>query len=185
MAEKKKKKHLLIKILKKIFDIGIFVLTVLVLTYLVSAFVVQRIVVHNVSMQPTLTEGDILLMDKISYKVREPKRYEIICFNSDYEREGLIKRVIGLPGETIMISNGMIFINGTQLDDYEGLEKIETPGLAAEEITLGSDEYFVIGDNRERSIDSRSEEIGNVRSKDIIGRAFMRLSPFDNFGFLK
>lgn len=186
MAEqKKKKKPLLFRILKKLVDIGFFLLIVLVLTYLVSAFVCQRIVVHNISMQETLSEGDILIMDKLTYKIREPKRYEIICFNSEYEREGLIKRIIGLPGETVMISDGLIFVNGRQIDDVEGLAKIEDPGRAAQEIHLSDDEYFVVGDNRAGSIDSRSEEIGNVKTSEILGKALFRIYPFNKFGRIK
>lgn len=184
-THKKRKKSLAFRVLKKLVDIGIFVFAVLVLTYLVSTFVAQRIVVHNVSMKNTLSEGDILLMDKLTYHVRDPKRYEIICFNSDYEREGLIKRVIGLPGETVMISDGMIFINGNQIKDAKGVEKVDDAGLASQEIHLEEDEYFVLGDNRPESMDSRFQEIGNVRKKDIVGRAMIRISPFDKFGFIK
>ncbi len=183
--QKKKKKSLSRRIMKLLIDISVFILIVLALSYLVSAFVAQRIIVHNVSMQETLSEGDVLLMDKITYRIRDPKRYEIICFNSEYEREGLIKRVIGLPGETIQITEGMIFINGNQVKDVEGLPKIEDPGRASQEVHLGDDEYFVIGDNREKSIDSRSEEIGNVKRQDIIGKAGLRILPFDKFGLLK
>ena len=136
-------------------------------------------------MEPTLYNGDNLLVDKITYRFREPKRYEIICFNSGYEREGLIKRVIGLPGETVQITNGMIFIDGIQIDDVKGLEKIEDPGLAEQEIELEDDEYFVVGDNRDKSIDSRSADIGNVKREDILGRTTLRIYPFDRFGFLK
>lgn len=185
MADKRKKKPLLWRVLKKIFNVGLFLLAVLALTYILSAFVAQRIMVHNVSMQDTLTEGDTLLMDKMLYRIRDPKRYEIICFNSNYEREGLIKRVIGLPGETIQITDGMIFINGNQMADVEGLPKVDDPGRASMEIHLAEDEYFVIGDNRPMSIDSRSEEVGNVNRKDIIGKAFLRIYPFDSFGFVK
>ena len=189
---KKKKKPFALRVLKFLMDAGVFVLIVLVLSYLLSAFVAQRILVHNVSMQETLLEGDVVLMDKITYRIRDPKRYEIICFDSDYEREGLIKRVIGLPGETVQITQGMIFINGNRIKDVEGLVKIEDPGLAKDEIHLVKDEndpanneYFVIGDNREKSIDSRYIEIGNVKQKDIIGKAWLRIYPFDRFGFLR
>ncbi len=184
-ARKRRKKSMTFRVLKKVVDVGIFIFAVLILTYLVSTFVAQRIVVHNVSMKNTLSEGDILLMDKVTYRVREPKRYEIICFDSDYEREGLIKRVIGLPGETIMISDGMIFINGNQIKDAKGVEKVEDAGLASQEIHLDQDEYFVLGDNRPESMDSRYPQIGNVKKKDIVGRAILRIGPFSKFGWIK
>ncbi len=185
MSEKKKKKPFLLVLLKNLFEIGVFVLIVLVLSYLLSTYVAQRISVRNVSMEDTMTEGDMLLLNKLTYKIHEPERYDIICFNSDKEREGLIKRIFGLPGETIQITEGMIFINGNQIKDVEGLDKVKDPGLASQEIHLGEDEYFVIGDNREMSIDSRAPEIGNVKREEILGKTSLRIYPFDRFGLVK
>ena len=186
MGEKKKKKKSFIGVLlKTLIEVSVFVLLVVGLSYLVSTYVAQRITVHNVSMQDTIDEGDMLIMDKFVYRTRDPKRYEIICFNSSSEREGLIKRVIGLPGETVQITNGMIFIDGNQIEDVSGLDKIEDPGLATQEIHLESDEFFVVGDNRGESMDSRSADIGNVKREDILGRAWLRIYPFEKFGKLK
>ncbi|MBR6451182.1 MAG: signal peptidase I [Lachnospiraceae bacterium] len=185
MSEKKKKNTLFRKFLKKLFDIGVFLLIVLAISYGVSTYLVVRITVHNVSMQDTLQEGDMILMDKVVYRIRDPKRYDIICFNSTSEREGLIKRIIAVPGEKVQITEGMIFINGNQVKDVEGLQKIEDPGLASSEIHLGEDEYFVIGDNREKSIDSRSPEIGNIKKGDILGQAKVRIYPFNRIGLVK
>ncbi len=185
MSDKKKKKPLSRRILKKLFDIGVFVLIVLAISYAASHYLVQKITVHNVSMQETLQEGDVLLMDKLVYRIRDPKRYDIICFDSASEREGLVKRIVGLPGETIQITEGMIFINGNQVKDVKDLPPIEDAGLASEEIHLGEDEYFVVGDNREKSIDSRSPEIGNVKKEEILGQAGIRIYPFARFGIVK
>ncbi len=182
---KKKKKPFALRLLKFLMDVGVFVLIVLAISYVLSTFVAQRILVHNVSMQDTLMEGDVVLMDKFSYRFRDPERFQIICFDSDYEREGLIKRIIGMPGETIMISHGMIFINGNQFKDVKGLTPIEDAGLAAEEIHLGEDEYFVVGDNRDKSIDSRFAEVGNVKKDKIIGRAGLIIYPFNRFGMIR
>ncbi|HOO27826.1 MAG TPA: signal peptidase I [Lachnospiraceae bacterium] len=179
-----KKSSLLFRFLKKAIDIGLFILSVLVLTYLTVTYVAQRTIVHNVSMQETLSEGDNLIMDKISYHFREPKRFEIICFRCAGEKDDLIKRIIGLPGETVQIKNGEIFIDGELLTDTAGLQAPEFAGRAENMITLGSDEYFVLGDNRSESIDSRFDEVGNVRKSTIAGRAFFRIYPFDKFGLI-
>ena len=98
----------------------------------------------------------------------------------------MIKRIIGLPGETVQIDeNGNIYINGELLEENYGAETIQNPGRAANPITLGDDEYFVMGDNRNNSKDSRSEEVGNVKRSQIIGRAWLRIWPLNKFGLLK
>lgn len=163
------------KFVKKVFDTGIFLLVVLVIAYLLSGYVVERLKVRNVSMQPTLNSGDSILIDKISYRFRSPKRNEIIIFRQNKTGEELIKRVIGLPGETVQIRDGVIYIDGEEIKDIKGLEKPEFAGNAADKIHLMEGEYFVLGDNREESIDSRYEEIGVVTDTRIIGRYLIRL----------
>ena len=180
----RRKRSLLLRFLKKIVDTGIFLLIVLTLTYLTVTYVAQRTIVHNVSMQKTLYEGDNLITDKLTYRLREPERFEIICFRSESEKHDLIKRIIGLPGETVQILDGEIYINGEVVADREGLKPASYAGRAEYEITLGSDEYFVMGDNRDESIDSRYEEVGNVKRGSIVGRAFFRIYPFQKFGIV-
>lgn len=174
------------KILKEILNTGIYLLVVLALTYLVIAFVGQRTEVNGSSMEPTLSNGDNLIVDKISYRFREPERFDIIVFPFQY-KEGTyyIKRIIGLPGETVQIDEeGKIYINGEQLQESYGMEVIDEIhiGRAAEPIVLGEDEYFVMGDNRNNSSDSRVIEVGNIKKDQIIGRAWVRIWPFDKFG---
>ena len=113
-------------------------------------------------MEPTLQHGDNLIVDKISYRFREPKRYEIIVFPYAYkENTYYIKRIIGLPGETIQVIDGQVYINGEVLaDEHYGKEVMLDPGIAGEPITLGADEYFVLGDNRNHSSDSRDPSVG-------------------------
>ena len=138
-------------------------------------------------MEYTLSDGDNLIVDKISYRFSEPKRFDIIVFPFQYADETYyIKRVIGLPGETVRIDDeGNIYINGEILDENYGREVIEWPGRAYEEITLAPDEYFVLGDNRNNSSDSRDPSVGNIRKNDIIGRAWVRIWPLSEFGILK
>lgn len=181
MSPKKKNKKKKIRLLKKIIDLGIFLLFVLLITFVLNTYVVERCMVHNHSMEPTLTEGNILLIDKITYQRRKAKRYEIITFSNENNKDDLIKRVIGLPGETVRIVQGKIFINGEAVKDIEGLDLPFDAGVASEDYVLDKDEYFVIGDNRKESIDSRSPDIGAIKEEDIIGRAVIRLKPLSKF----
>ncbi len=176
------------KLLKEVLSTGIYLLIVLLLTYLVIMYVGQRTEVSGSSMEPTLTDGDNLIVDKISYRFNEPKRFDIIVFPFQYqENTYYIKRIIGLPGETVQIDeDGVIYINGEVLYESYGREIIDSDkiGIAEEPITLGPDEYFVLGDNRNHSSDSRIPEVGNIKKDQIIGRAWLRIWPFDNFGII-
>lgn len=175
------------KIVKELLDTSIYLLVVLVLTYLVITFVGQRTQVSGSSMEATLSDEDNLIVDKISYRFSEPKRFDIIVFPFEYEEDTYyIKRIIGMPGERVQIDGeGNIYINGEVLEESYGREVMESPGRAWEEITLAEDEYFVLGDNRNHSSDSRDPSVGNIKRKDIIGRAWLRIWPFDKFGVLR
>jgi len=170
--------------LKSILGTLIYLAIVFAVTFLFIIFVAQRTDVDGRSMESTLQDGDSLIVDKISYRFRDPKRFEIIVFPFRYAQDVLyIKRIIGLPGETVQIDNeGRIFINGEQLSESFGKEVMRNPGRAVEPIKLGDDEYFVLGDNRNNSSDGRDPSVGNIKRKDIIGRAFLRIYPFDHFG---
>ncbi|NLL79855.1 MAG: signal peptidase I [Clostridiales bacterium] len=175
------------KVCKEILSTSLYLLVVLCLTYLVITFVGQRTEVQGESMETTLSNGDNLIVDKISYRFCEPKRYDIIVFPFQYAEDTYyIKRIIGLPGETVHIDDdGNIYIDGEILQESYGREIIRNPGRASQDIVLGRDEYFVMGDNRNNSSDSRDPVVGNIRRKDIIGRAWIRIWPLDQFGILK
>ena len=177
------------KILKELMSTGLYLLFVLVLTWLLITFVIQRTEVDGSSMEGTLAHGDNLFVDKISYRFNEPERFDIIVFPFQYQEDTYyIKRIIGLPGETVQIDEkGNIYIDGEILQESYGLEVIkpENIGRAAQPITLGEDEYFVMGDNRNNSSDSRTEVVGNIHRDDIIGRAWVRIWPFEKMGVLQ
>ncbi len=174
-------------ILKEILSTSIYLLVVLCAAYLIITYVGQRTQVSGSSMETTLSDGDNLLVDKITYRFSDPKRFDIIVFPFQYDTDTYyIKRIIGMPGETVQIDyDGNIYIDGEILEESYGREVIQNPGRAAEPITLGEDEYFVMGDNRNNSSDSRDPSVGNIHRKDIIGRAWVRIWPFSKFGVLK
>lgn len=177
------------KVMKEIISTLAYVLGVLCLTWLVITFVGQRTAVDGSSMEPMLSDGDNLLVDKISYRFREPQRYDIIVFPFQYEANTYyIKRIIGLPGETVRIDlEGNIYINDEILPENYGREIIspDKVGIAIDPVVLGEDEYFVLGDNRNNSMDSRSSVVGNIKRKDIVGRAWVRIWPLNKLGVLK
>lgn len=174
-------------VIREVIGTVLYILVVLAGVYLFIAFVGQRTGVRGSSMEPTLSDRDNLIVDKISYRFHDPERYDIIVFPFQYEENVFyIKRIIGLPGETVYIDeNGGIFINGELLQENYGKEVILSAGRAAETITLGSDEYFVLGDNRNNSSDSRDPSVGNIKRNQIVGRAWVRIWPFSKFGVLK
>ncbi|MDO4463652.1 MAG: signal peptidase I [Bacillota bacterium] len=175
------------KKLKEILSTSIYFLVVLVVTFLVVTYVGQRTMVIGSSMESTLSDGDNLIVDKLSYRFSEPQRFDIIVFPFRYaEKTYYIKRIIGLPGETIYIDgNGTIFIDGEELKENYGKEVIKDPGRAYEPITLGEDEYFVLGDNRNNSSDSRDPVVGNIHRDEFIGKAWMRIWPLNKIGMIK
>ena len=165
---------------------GILYAVVIVgLAWLIITFVGQRTSVIGSSMSPTLADGDNLIVDKISYRFREPSRYDIIVFPYRYEENTYyIKRIIGLPGETVEIREGQVYINGSLLEEDYGNARMENAGTAAEPIRLGEDEYFVLGDNRNHSEDSRYPKVGLIHRADIVGRAWIRIWPLSSFGWI-
>jgi signal peptidase I len=177
------------KVLKELFSTAVYLLIVLGLTYLVITFVGQRTEVEGESMENTLQNGDNLIVDKMTYKFKDPQRFDIIVFPVQYKSDTYyIKRIIGLPGETVSIDeDGNIYIDGEILEESYGREIIsaETVGNVEYPVVLGDDEYFVMGDNRNNSSDSRTQLVGNIKRSDIIGRAWVRIWPFNKIGLLK
>lgn len=181
-------------ILKEILSTSIYLLVVLCAAYLIITYVGQRTQVSGSSMEATLSGNDNLIVDKITYRFSDPQRFDIIVFPykpefayyTESEPVYYIKRIIGMPGETVQIDElGNIYINGEILEESYGKEVIMYAGRASEPVVLGEDEYFVMGDNRNNSSDSREPSVGNIKREDIIGRAWLRIWPFEKFGILK
>ena len=185
MAEKKRKQKKGVS--REVISFSIYLLSVLILTYLVITFVVQRTVVTGDSMMPTLSDGDNILVGKMDYRFKNPKRFDVVVFPYSYEANTYyIKRIIGLPGETVTINErGEIYINDQLLEENYGAEVIRNPGLALDNVYLKSDEYFVLGDNRNHSADSRDPSVGCVTKDQIVGKAIFRTYPFSAWGSVK
>lgn len=177
------------RIMRELLNTAIYLLCVLGAVWLVITFVGQRTEVEGASMENTLHNGDNLIVDKLSYRFHDPERFDIIVFPFQFQDNTYyIKRIIGLPGETVQImDDGSIYINGEKLEENYGMEVIkpETIGRAAEPIELGDDEFFVMGDNRNNSSDSRTDMVGNIKRENIIGKAWLRIWPVSDFGVLQ
>lgn len=182
-TEENKMKHLL----KELLSISIYLLLVFCAAYFIVTYVGQRTQVSGSSMETTLSDGDHLIVDKISYRFEDPERFDIIVFPFQYDTDTYyIKRIIGMPGETIQIDDsGNIYIDGELLEEAYGREVIQNPGRASDPILLGVDEYFVMGDNRNNSSDSRDPVVGNIHRDELIGKAWMRIWPLEKIGMIK
>ncbi len=173
-------------ILREILGFLIYVGIVVGITFFIITFVGQRTYVSGSSMENTLSHGDNLIVDKITYRFSDPKRYDIIVFTFLHEENVYyIKRIIGMTGETIQIQDVSIYINGEILSESYGREVMKSAGLAEDPITLGEGEYFVLGDNRNDSMDSRDPGVSTIHRDEIIGRAWVRIWPLDEIGVLK
>lgn len=160
---------------------------VCVLAFWVVRYLGQWRSVVGDSMNPVLHNGDIVLVNQIVYDASNPKRGDVIVFKPDGNEDlhVYMKRIVGLPGETIQIKDGKLYIDGKELKEEYKTTAIEDAGVAVEEIKLKKDEYFVLGDNRMASEDSRSLKVGNVKKTDIEGKAWFVIFPKEHVGFLK
>ncbi len=171
--EKKINRKLFLEILSWVFSGLIMVLLAFTLVYLFGL----RTSVIGISMEPTLANGQEILIDRFTFLLNAPKRGDVVVFrpNGNENAHYYVKRVVGGPGDTVLIKDGLLYISGDIYDDKGMFDRIENGGIAESGISLGEDEYFVLGDNRNDSEDSRSSNIGIVKKDYIIGRAWFRL----------
>ncbi len=166
-------------------ELIIYAVIIVLCVTVVPRYVIQRTQVDGGSMKNTLHNKESLLVEKVTYHFKDPDRFDIVTFypqGRDHE-EYYIKRIIGLPGETIQITGNTIYINGEVLKENYGREPMDSGGIAEEPVKLGDDEFFVLGDNRNESVDSRDGEgVGVVKKENIDGHAFLRVYPFSKFG---
>ena len=157
------------------------ILVAVLAAFLMTHFGLEKTTMMGESMNPTLKDGDKILVNKMIYRITSPKRNDVIVFcqtgkEHDYYN---VKRVVGLPGETVLIQNGQLYINGEAVKEKVKVDEMKNGGLADEELVLDDNEYFVLGDNRNKSEDSRFANVGTVVKADIVGQAWVRLNPFN------
>ncbi len=162
------------------------ILLAVVLALILRTFVFRTAYAMSVSMEPTLHQGQILIISRLNYLVGSPQRGDIVVINNKQdklEHLNLIKRVIGLPGETVEIKNNKVYINGKVLDpDYT---TAPTPDFGFSKTTIPSGQYMVMGDNRPNSRDSRFESVGFIDRNYLDGKAVFRVWPLKTFGTLE
>lgn len=166
---------------------GFEIVVTLVLAAMVGIMLFQTVTMQESSMEPTIAVGDRFFINRVVYKFSSPKRGDLIVFRTNASDDAAlhIRRVIGLPGETVQISDGKILIDGKEYQEAGQFPEITNPGLASTTVTLESGQYFVLGDNRNNSEDSRYSDIGNVNKRYIVGKLWFTCSPFEKFGFVK
>jgi signal peptidase I len=167
-----------------VVELIVYVVLIIICIYYVPEYVLQRTVVQGESMESTLQTKDSLLVEKFTKFFKNPEREDIIVFSPYKDTdEFYVKRVIGLPGETIQIKGDDIFINGSKIEDIHSKDhKMFESGIAEEQITLGPDEFFVMGDNRRESLDSRDKVLGPIHESQIEGKVILRIWPLNKFG---
>ncbi len=163
------------------FIVDIIVVVMLALFFVTT--IASKNTVEGNSMSPTLNSNDEMLINELSFGIFSPDRNDVVAF--EVNNQYYIKRIIGLPGETIQIVDGYIYINGSIYNEEQTFEEIVSPGLGADEIVLGENEYFVLGDNRNNSEDSRFSYIGNLKKNEIIGKVWFKLTPLSEIGFIE
>ena len=183
----KKKKKISQELLREIFSWIFGIALSVFLAAVVVIFLGKSTRVVGMSMEPTLENGQQIFIDRFLYVLSSPKAGDVVAFlpNGNENSHYYIKRIIALPGESVEIVENSVYINGEKLqEDYE-TSKIDDVGIVNEKIKLGSDEYFVLGDDRQNSEDSRNANVGNVKYSYIYGKAWFVISPKSHFGFVK
>lgn len=184
---RKKCRSLKTEKVKTAIEWGTEIIAVCILAWMLVSFFGQRVSNAGDSMSPVLKKGDVVLINRIVYDARKPKRGEIIAFrpNGNENAHYCIKRVVGLPGETVQIKDGKIYIDGKVQKKNVYTSDLDFAGIAEKKLTLGETEYFVLGDNSAGSDDSRLADIGNVKREDIGGKVWFVTNIGKNFGFVK
>lgn len=179
--EKESKKPLIKKIIIESIIWVVTIVLVVALAYFIVHFTIERTSMIGDSMETTLYSQDKIIINKFAYRFSKPKRFDVIVFKQEDKEHSFynVKRIIGLPGETVEIDGGSVYINGTEISELVNIDEMNNSGLAGEEILLHENEYFVLGDNRNNSEDSRFANIGNILKDDIVGKAWLKTNGFD------
>lgn len=179
--EERSKKPLAKRIIKEIIICVVEIAIVISLAYCIIHYAVEKTEVIGSSMETTLSDGDEIIINKMAYRFHDPERFDVVVFKQSNKEHSYynVKRIIGLPGETVQIIDNVIYIDGEAIEDDVIADAMNNAGLASDVITLEENEYFVLGDNRNNSEDSRFANVGNIISDEIVGKAWIKLKPFN------
>jgi len=182
-----KKKKLNVMVIREIMS-WIFWIFASMLLAMVTVFCVgMKTSVIGSSMEPSLYNGQAIFLNKLVYKVSSPKTGDVVVFlpNGNEKSHYYVKRVVGVPGDTLYIKNGILYVNNETVEEYFN-DEIAEPGILENSVTLQEDEYFVIGDNCNNSEDSRSANVGTIKKEYIIGKAWFKMASGDSdIGFIE
>ena len=159
------------------------IIITLFIAFVIVYCVGMKVTVVGNSMESTLSDGESVLVNRFTYNLTDPKAGDVIVFrpNGNEESYYYIKRVVAVPGDTVQIRDGVLYVNGEMFDE-ENTEAIKNAGVAEEEITVGDDEFFVLGDNRNSSEDSRYANIGNIDKENIVGKVWFHIDSIRDMG---
>ncbi|MCI9183974.1 MAG: signal peptidase I [Lachnospiraceae bacterium] len=157
------------------------IIVVLAFAWFCSHSFGRQIAVAGQSMMPLLNSGDVVLVNRLIYDFAKPNRLDVVVFERE-DKKTNVKRVIGLPGDVVQVQGGYLYVNGERLNAGNRLDQVSLAGLAENPVELGEGEYFLLGDNRDSSEDSRFANVGNVRQEQILGKVWLRIFPIKDFG---
>lgn len=162
----------------------VYLLIIVLMLVIVPKYIMEKVNIDGSSMENSLYDGEQVLIEKVSRYFKGPERFDVVVFTKAHGTytKTYVKRVIGLPGETVQIIGNRILINGEEIAEDFGKNPMDTAGIAEIPVLLGEEEYFVLGDNRRVSSDSRDKSVGVVNSDELDGVVFLRVAPFSGFG---
>ena len=170
-------------LIRKVCGWVVDIVVMIAFAWFCLTFFGTQVTVSGQSMQPLLNSGDVVLINRLSYDFGKPQRMDVVVFERE-DKKSNVKRVIGIPGDVVQITGGEVYVNGKRLEN-ENLLKVSLAGLAENPIELGEKEYFLLGDNRDSSEDSRFVNIGNVKEDQIVGKVWFRIFPLINLGLIR
>ena len=165
-------------------EYAVYLFIIVFVLFLAPKFLMEKILVDGSSMEQSLYDGEQVLIEKVSRYFNGPDRFDVVVFTKNHGTytKTYIKRVIGLPGETVQIIDSRIYINGEELQEEFGKDPMDSAGTASEPFLLGENEFFVLGDNRRVSVDSRDRAVGAVSMDELDGVVILRVAPFSAIG---